>query len=175
MAAAARCRPLVLTLLLLAFFAAASAAAADQELIHLHFYFHEVDAGAPNATTVNVASLHKNGSTFGDVDVFDVPLREGTDPASRLVGRAQCLAVHASLDGSTAFAAIVFVFSGGDYGGSTLATQGLYYTSGGPAERSIVGGTGKLRFAHGYMTSRVVSYTNISAIVVFDLYFTLAL
>lgn len=31
----------------------------DAELTHLHFYFHEVDAGTPNATVVNVASLHR--------------------------------------------------------------------------------------------------------------------
>lgn len=37
-----------------------AASAADEEgLIHLHFYFHEVNAGEPNATVVNVASLHK--------------------------------------------------------------------------------------------------------------------
>jgi hypothetical protein len=34
-------------------------AAADEKLTHLHFYFHEVVAGAPNATVVKVASLHK--------------------------------------------------------------------------------------------------------------------
>lgn len=37
----------------------AAPAAADQELTHLRFYFHEVNAGAPSATVVNVASLHK--------------------------------------------------------------------------------------------------------------------
>jgi hypothetical protein len=30
----------------------------SSKLTHLHLYFHEVDAGAPNATIVNVASLH---------------------------------------------------------------------------------------------------------------------
>ena len=56
--AAARCPSLVL-MLLLSCCAAASAAAADEKLTHLHFYFHEVVAGAPNATVVKVASLHK--------------------------------------------------------------------------------------------------------------------
>lgn len=114
----------------------------------------------------------RNGSTFGDVSVFDCPLREGPDPTSRLIGRGQALGVHTSLDGATASATIVFVFSSGagEYAGSTLATQGVYNTSGGPAERSIVGGTGKLRFARGYMTSSAVN----SHVVVFDLYFTLA-
>ncbi|KAF8769190.1 hypothetical protein HU200_006693 [Digitaria exilis] len=176
MAAAARCRSLALTLLLACSVVVAAAAADDGDaaLTHLHFYFHEIEAGAPNATVANVASLHRNGSTFGDVAVFDCPLREGPDPASRLIGRGQALGVHTSLDGATASAAIVFVFSSGEYAGSTLATQGVYNTSGGPAERSIVGGTGKLRFARGYMTSSVVSSTNTSYVVVFDLYLTLA-
>ena len=73
--AAARCSPVALMLLLLA-----CSVAADEALTHLHFYFHEVDGGAPNATVVNVASLHRNASTFGDLNVFDNALREGPDP-----------------------------------------------------------------------------------------------
>jgi len=46
-------------MLLLSCCAAASAAAADEKLTHLHFYFHEVEAGAPNATIVSVVSLNK--------------------------------------------------------------------------------------------------------------------
>ncbi|KAL6844153.1 hypothetical protein ACP4OV_025826 [Aristida adscensionis] len=123
------------------------ASAAHQELIHLHFYFHEVNAGTPNATAVNVAGLHK----------------------------ALGFVVDASLDGSGGFAsAINFVFS--DYGelsGSTLAIQGRFAFSG-ASERSIVGGTGKLRFARGYVTSRLVSSTDTGFAVGFDMYYTLA-
>ncbi|KAL6651853.1 hypothetical protein ACP70R_010778 [Stipagrostis hirtigluma subsp. patula] len=171
--ASACCPPLLLALLLLCC-GAASSAADHHGLIHLHFYFHEVEAGAPNATVVNVASLHRNSSTFGDVNVFDNDLREGPNPASRLIGRAQGIGVHASLDDSGGFTAIDFVFS--DYGelsGSTLSTQG-HFTVSGPSERSIVGGTGKLRFARGYLTSRLLSSTGNSIVVVFDMYFTLA-
>ncbi|KAI4969410.1 hypothetical protein ZWY2020_000340 [Hordeum vulgare] len=152
------------------------AGAADEEagLIHLHFYFHEVNAGTPNATVVNVASLHKNSSTFGDLNVLDNALRAGPDPASRLLGRAQGLALHASLDESGGLTAITFNFSDyGAYSGSTLATLGHIGVSG-PAERSIVGGTGKLRFARGYMVSSLLSSTDTSIVVVFDMYFTLA-
>ncbi|NP_001388212.1 pterocarpan synthase 1 isoform 1 precursor [Zea mays] len=164
-----------LMLLLLVLSASASAAsAADGKLIHLHFYFHEVDAGTPNATVVNVASLHKNASTFGDLNVFDNALREGADPASRLIGRAQGIGVHASLDESGGLTAIDFAFSDyGEYSGSTLATTG-HFTVSAPSERSIVGGTGKLRFARGYLTSRLLSSTDTSIVVVFDMYFTLA-
>uniref|UniRef100_A0A0D9WAV7 Dirigent protein n=1 Tax=Leersia perrieri TaxID=77586 RepID=A0A0D9WAV7_9ORYZ len=143
--------------------------AADAELTHLHFYFHEVDAGTPNATVVNVASLHRNASTFGDVNVFDNMLREGPDPASRLIGRAQGFAVHASLDESGGISAINFVFSDyGAYSGSTLATMGHIHASG-PSERSIVGGTGEFRFARGYMISKLLSSTDTSIVVVFDI------
>ncbi|KAG2575480.1 pterocarpan synthase 1-like [Panicum virgatum] len=167
--AAARCSPVALMLLLLA-----CSVAADEALTHLHFYFHEVDGGAPNATVVNVASLHRNASTFGDLNVFDNALREGPDPASRLIGRAQGLAVHASLDESGGLTAITFAFSDyGEYSGSTLATLG-HLTASGPSERSIVGGTGRLRFARGYMTSSLVSSKGSSIVVVFDMYFTLA-
>lgn len=168
--AAARCSLLTLSVLLIL----GAAAAADEELTHLHFYFHEVDAGTPNATVVNVASLHRNSSTFGDVNVFDNALREGPDPSSRLIGRAQGLAAHASLDESGGLTSINFVFSDdGEYSGSTLATLGHISVSG-PSERSIVGGTGKLRFARGYMVSKLLSSTDTSIVVVFDMYFTLA-
>jgi hypothetical protein len=71
--------------------------------------------------------------------VFDNPLREGPDPASRLVGRAQGVGVHASLDESGGLTAIDFLFSDdghGGYGGSTLATLGHFTVSGGRAPRS---------------------------------------
>jgi len=57
--AAARCPSLVLMLLLSCTCYGAASAAADGKLIHLHFYFHEVRAGAPNATVVSVVSLNK--------------------------------------------------------------------------------------------------------------------
>ncbi|CAN6250559.1 unnamed protein product [Urochloa humidicola] len=171
--AAALCSSVAALMLLLTCCVAMPAAAGDA-LTHLHFYFHEVQAGAPNATVVNVASLHKNASTFGDVNVFDNALREGPEPASRLIGRAQGIAVHASLDESGGLTAIDFVFSDyGEYSGSTLATLG-HFTVSGPSERSIVGGTGKLRFARGYMTSKLLSSAGASIVVVFDMYFTLA-
>ncbi|KAG0527984.1 hypothetical protein BDA96_06G280200 [Sorghum bicolor] len=170
--AAARCSSVVLMLLVLL---TSCCSAADKNLTHLHFYFHEIEAGA-NATIVSAVSLDKSAAVFGDVKVFDNELREGPDPSSRLIGRAQGLGVNASLDGASILTAIDFVFSGdyGEYSGSTLTTRGQFNLTG-PSERAIVGGTGKLRFARGYMTSRVLSFTNTYAVVVFDMYFTLAL
>jgi hypothetical protein len=107
------------------------------------------------------------------VNVFDNMVREGPDPASRLIGRAQGLAVHASLDGRSGLVSINFVFSDyGGYSGSALTTQGPMGESG-AWEQIIVGGTGKLRFARGYMVSELADSTNTSIAVVFDSYFTL--
>lgn len=106
--------------------------------------------------------------------MFDNALRVGPDPSSRLIGRAQGIGVHASVDDSGGLTAINFVFSDyGEYSGSTLATLG-HFTVSAPSERSIVGGTGKLRFARGYLTSKLLSSKGAAIVVVFDMYFTTA-
>ncbi|RLN17000.1 hypothetical protein C2845_PM02G14970 [Panicum miliaceum] len=57
---------------------------------HLHFYFHENFSGGPDGTAVQVSAARgglNNGSFFGVVNVVDDMLREGADPASRLLQR----------------------------------------------------------------------------------------
>ncbi|KAJ1273370.1 hypothetical protein BS78_06G274700 [Paspalum vaginatum] len=127
--AAVRCPWLVLMLLQLVLLLACSGAGAadDENLTHLRFYFHEVRTGAPNETSVLVASLNRTGSTFGDPKVFDNALRAGEDPSSTLIGRARGLGVFASVDNSGGVTTIEFVFSDyGNYSGSTLATLGHF-------------------------------------------------
>lgn len=82
--------------LLLVLAAAAAAdgvadASAGAGMTHLHFFFHEVFTAGPNGTTATVAPPARSGdgSSLGFVGVVDDMLREGADPASRLVGRAQ--------------------------------------------------------------------------------------
>ncbi|KAJ1273352.1 hypothetical protein BS78_06G273400 [Paspalum vaginatum] len=175
---ARRCRPwLVLMLLQVVLLLACSGAGAadDENLTHLRFYFHEVRTGAPNETSVLVASLNRNGTTFGDLKVFDNALREGEDPSSLLIGRARGLGVVASLDNSGALTTIEFVFSDyGVYTGSTLATVGHFIMTD-TAERSIVGGTGVLRFARGYFTTDIIVFTDVYLVALIDMYFTTAL
>ncbi|WVZ87582.1 hypothetical protein U9M48_034195 [Paspalum notatum var. saurae] len=187
--AAARCSWLVL-MLLLVLLAGGGATAAGEELTHpdpfirmgvaeklthFHFYFHEVPVGAPNATSVLVAGQHKNETTFGNLKVFDNALREGADPSSTLIGRARGLGAVASLNNSGALTTIEFVFSDyGKYSGSTLATVGHFIRSD-TAERSIVGGTGVLRFARGYFTTDILTSTDSYLLADIHMYFTTAL
>ncbi|KAJ1273355.1 hypothetical protein BS78_06G273700 [Paspalum vaginatum] len=172
--AAVPCPWLVLMLLQVVLLLACSGAGAadDENLTHLRFYFHEVRTGAPNETSVLVASLNRTGSTFGDLKVFDNALRAGEDPSSTLIGRARGLGVFASVDNSGGVTTIEFVFSDyGNYSGSTLATLG-HFTIPGVSERSIVGGTGVLRFARGYFTTEIISFTSDYLVALIDMYFT---
>ncbi|KAI5018625.1 hypothetical protein ZWY2020_043513 [Hordeum vulgare] len=160
--------PFLAPLVALLFLAAATttaAAAADGVpagnggMTHLHFYFHEIYTAGPNGTTAAVASppAGAGGSSFGfgSVSVVDDMLREGADPASRLIGRAQGLTAAASLSEGAITTLLNFVFTDGPYNGSTLALFGRAVL-GSVMERPIVGGTGAFRMARGYTHSRMV-------------------
>lgn len=95
--------------------AAAQPAAADGgRTTHLHFYMHEFFNGGPNGSTARVAPpARSGGSLFVFVSVVDDALREGADPASRLVGRAQGLAAGTSLADGSVTTMLDFVFTDG--------------------------------------------------------------
>ncbi|CAL9158668.1 unnamed protein product [Musa hybrid cultivar] len=146
-----------------------SSGIAAQKTTHLHFYFHETVRG-PDATSIVVASLHKNSSTFGDIHVFDNALRESADPSSKLIGRAQGLATSSSLTDLSALTAINLVFTAGELNGSTLSLFGRVEGVTGPDDRSIVGGSGLFRLARGFALSRTVNISSTGYIVEFDVY-----
>ncbi|XP_020094180.1 uncharacterized protein LOC109714125 isoform X4 [Ananas comosus] len=121
---------------------------------HLHFYFHEIVSG-PNKTSFIVAGPNLTSHEFGDIVVFDNALRVGPDPNSKLIGRAQGMSVLASLSDQSVLTPINFVFTEGEYKGSTLTLFGRVPASG-TAERTVVGGTGQFRLARGYAISSVL-------------------
>ncbi|CAN6324056.1 unnamed protein product [Urochloa humidicola] len=147
---------LLLCILICSSTAAAANEGAGQPTTHLHFYFHEDFSGGPNGTTVTVAAPRSNGSYFGAVYVVDDILREGADPASRLLGRAQGLAVGTSLSDGALLTAHNFVFTEGPYNGSSLVLLGRALL-GTVIERPIVGGTGAFRMARGYTLSKMLA------------------
>uniref|UniRef100_A0A0E0KES8 Dirigent protein n=1 Tax=Oryza punctata TaxID=4537 RepID=A0A0E0KES8_ORYPU len=150
------------TLCLLAFLAAIAATGDGSTTTHLHFYIHETFAGA-NATAASLApsplagggggGSSNSSSSFGSVGAFDDELREGSDAASRYLGRAEGLLVQADLGNPAAlWTMLTLAFSDGDYKGSTLVLDGRVDLGGGggAAERAVVGGTGRFRRARGY-------------------------
>ncbi|KAJ1296912.1 hypothetical protein BS78_01G338000 [Paspalum vaginatum] len=163
------------TLRFLALLAAVAAllAAADDGMTHLHLYIHETVAGA-NATT---ALLTGGGNaSFGSVGAIDDELREGSDPTSQYLGRAEGVLVQADLGSPAASCTILtLAFTEGDYSGSTLVVYGRVDL--GPdgvaaVERAVVGGTGRFRRARGYsLTTKFIGNTMPSTVVFeMDLY-----
>ncbi|KAM7475142.1 hypothetical protein LguiB_022385 [Lonicera macranthoides] len=121
------------------------------KLTKIRFYFHD-QVGTANATAVTVAQANNSASSstyFGMVNIMDDPLTVGPDLSSKLVGRAQGLYATASLEEVALFNAINFIFTEGEYNGSTLSVLGynphfhLY------REMPIVGGSGFFRLARG--------------------------
>ncbi|CAL9135730.1 disease resistance response protein 206 [Musa troglodytarum] len=150
--------------LLLLLFAAAAIASSDdggEKTTHLHYYLH-ANYGGPNTTTITVVSPPGNGSSsssFGSIAVGDHMLKEGLDPSSTLIGKAEELAVQASLGSPAYVSAFNFVFTAGDYNGSSISIFGRAAPSDAAIERGVVGGSGMFRMARGYTISRVAKST----------------
>ncbi|TKV95669.1 hypothetical protein SEVIR_9G377800v4 [Setaria viridis] len=122
-------------------------AAADDGMTHLHLYIHETVAGSPPL-------VGSNSSSFGSIGAIDDELRDGPEPASQYLGRAQGFLVQADLGNPAASCTILsLAFTEGDYGGSTLVVDGrvdLGADGKAVVERGVVGGTGRFRRARGY-------------------------
>ncbi|XP_074574726.1 pterocarpan synthase 1-like [Curcuma longa] len=148
------CKP---SLLFLLFLISATAQARDTVTTHLHFFFHEEYSG-PNATVITVVnSTTSNPGGFGSIAVADNDLREGSSLDSKLIGRAQGIAPVVSQSGQMTWLGLFnFVFTEGEYNGSSLTVVGLA-TLEAVTERSIIGGTGKFRMARGYAIHTLLS------------------
>ncbi|CAN6235390.1 unnamed protein product [Urochloa humidicola] len=132
----------------------------DDGLTHIHLYAHETFKGT-NATAITVvASPFGANSSFGSVSVLDDELRVGRDRSSELVGRYQGFFVGTGLEGGTTnfMSSITYVFTSGEYEGSTLSMQGAVLGFNDTIERPLVGGTGKFRMARGYSLVKLLDY-----------------
>ncbi|CAM0879085.1 unnamed protein product [Alopecurus aequalis] len=122
-------------------------------LQNIRFYMYETAAGNPGATVFDVVPpLHGGNTTFGIIRMFDNVLRDGPDASnSTLLGRFQGFIDFTgvgSLPGKQSV--VAFVFTSGNYSGSTLVISGIVQLINGAIERPIVGGTGAFRMARGY-------------------------
>lgn len=151
-----------------------AATAAADGTTHLHLYIHETFTGT-NATAVSLAASPLGGnSSFGSLGAFDDELREGSDAASRLLGRAEGFLVQADLQSPAALCTLItLVFTDGDYSGSTLVVDGRADLSEARnvVERAVVGGTGRFRRARGYsLMTKFGSPTPSTGVFEMDLY-----
>nr|XP_015893461.1 dirigent protein 22-like [Ziziphus jujuba var. spinosa] len=144
-----------------------------EKLTRLHFYFHDAISGK-NPTAVKItepADGFRSPTSFGQVNMIDNLLTEGPEPDSKPVGRAQGLYAYASMEEFALLMVINFVFTGGDYNGSSLAVLGRNPVRHQLREMPIIGGTGVFRLARGSATARTYSFEleSLDAIVEYDI------
>ncbi|KAM0925053.1 hypothetical protein ACQ4PT_004450 [Festuca glaucescens] len=126
---------------------------------NITLYMHEIVSG-PNATAIMLVPTGVvPNKSFGMVKLLDNELRDGPDLSnSSIVGRFQGVMFYLGLvtpDGKQT--GISFMFTTGEYNGSSLAVTGPLESVDGAYERAVVGGTGKFRMARGYSLVTFVS------------------
>jgi len=167
---------LPLILLLLSFSISISSSVSDptEKETHLHFYFHDIVVGT-SPTAVRVAQAPSTSVSltgFGALVMIDDPLTEEPDPSSRLVGHAQGMYALASQEEAGLMMTMNLAFVDGEFNGSTLAVLGRNAVSNGVREMPVIGGSGKFRFARGYVQAKTHEFDlkTGNAIVEYDVY-----
>ncbi|CAK9141811.1 unnamed protein product [Ilex paraguariensis] len=88
------------------------------------------------------------------------------EPNSQIVDRAQGLFGSAALDEISLLMTMNFVFTQGEYNGSTLSLLGRNAVSHLYREMRIVGGTGVFRLAQGIASAKTASFSTITGLLV---------
>ncbi|CAK9157491.1 unnamed protein product [Ilex paraguariensis] len=133
-------------------FAETKAKSHVNNMIHLHFYFHDIVSGK-HPTAVRISGP-KNA--FGATAMIDDPLTEGLKPGSKLVGRAQGMYALASQHDTALLMVMNFAFLEGKFNGSALSIFGRNRVFDMVREMPIVGGSGLFRLARGYALAKTV-------------------
>lgn len=118
----------------------------DDKIYHLHFYFHDIVSGK-HPTAILVAGQR---NSFGSTAMIDDPLTEGTEPSSKLVGRAQGMYAMTSQHDGSLLMVVNFAFNEGKFNGSSVSVLGRNPVLDAVREMPVVGGSGIFRFARGY-------------------------
>jgi hypothetical protein len=151
----------------------APAAAADDGLTKSKLYWHDVLAGkSPTAIRIAQAASSNSSSTFfGAVVAIDDPLTStpavtGSAKSKDELGRAQGTYTFADQATFGLLMNMNFVFTAGDYKGSSLSIYGRNEVLSAVREMGIVGGAGKFRMARGYVEARTMDSGNSGETVV---------
>ncbi|KAL7216298.1 hypothetical protein ACSBR1_028277 [Camellia fascicularis] len=145
-------------LILLVIFA--SSQAYDYHFIetNMTLYFQEYYAG-PNATVNKLTGIPGNiwaFDSFGTIYAVDDQITQSPDKNSSEIARGQGIYITSSLDGANMQVLISIVFTSNEYNGSTLEIQGHNIQLADVKEISVVGGTGKFKFAKGIATFETI-------------------
>ncbi|CAA7016184.1 unnamed protein product [Microthlaspi erraticum] len=112
----------------------------------------------PTAVKVAEAAQTNTSKTyFGSVFVMDDPLTLLPDVSSKRIGYAQGMTVSASQTELGLLMIFHFVFTEGEYNGSTISILGRNLVFSDVREMPVVGGSGAFRFARGYAEGKTHS------------------
>ncbi|XP_047087850.1 dirigent protein 1-like [Lolium rigidum] len=137
---------------------------------HLHFYMHD-DYTGPRPTAKRVVSGRSsdgdNDTTtlktaprqFGDIVVLNNALTDGPSGGSARVGTAQGWAVRVSEGGIVSDLTLHLVLEAGEHRGSSLTARGRIDMDATVRESVLIGGTGRFRYARGYMLTKNYDYS----------------
>ncbi|TVU25870.1 hypothetical protein EJB05_28384, partial [Eragrostis curvula] len=95
---------------------------------------------------------------FGDIVALNNTLTEGPHGDSTRVGTAQGFAVRVSEGGIVSHLTMHLVLDVGEHRGSSFTVSGRIDMDAKVRESVVIGGTGRFRFARGYMLTRNYDY-----------------
>ncbi|XP_073309158.1 dirigent protein 21-like [Primulina huaijiensis] len=130
-----------------------------EKVAKLHFFIQDILAG-PNQTVYELArsSISSSSPTsFGQVSVVDDLLTVRPERDSEELGRVQGLITSSDLEIPALTMNLNFVFTSGQYNGSTLSISGRNQIMNATRELPVVGGTGVFRMARGFAITSTYS------------------
>ena len=132
------------------------AKATEPKKTSLSLYFHDTpdrcDSNFKVIPVTRIAGKAWNVPNTGTVIVTEDLITKTSGQNSAEVGRAKGMYVTAGSNGLDSQVSISIEFTDEEYKGSTIEIQGISNQFMPGAEVSVVGGTGKFRFARGYAT-----------------------
>ncbi|KAH6787235.1 hypothetical protein C2S52_006787 [Perilla frutescens var. hirtella] len=133
-----------------------------EKVARIHFYIHDM-MGGKNPTTFVVAEANISATSatyFGLIKMTDIPIRVGPEPNSKIIGQIQGINGASSFEEIGLLLNLNFLFTEGEYNGSTLSILGRESELEDYREMPIVGGTGVFRLARGIVTSHTILINN---------------
>nr|TKS03957.1 dirigent protein 22-like [Populus alba] len=136
----------------------------------LHFYFHDIPGGKNQTSTTIAQPLNMTAAAnfLGSTSRADVLLREGPEPISKLVGRAQGIYAFASQHNAVLLMVMNFAFVDGIYNGSSLSILGRKAIFDIVREMPVAGGSGVFRLARGHALAKTFSFNLKAGVAVIE-------
>ncbi|KAI3966065.1 hypothetical protein MKW92_040602 [Papaver armeniacum] len=127
-----------------------------KKITRLHLFLHDMASGKDPSSVkvVDHSNTYNSPGYFGFVAMADDILREGPEPTSKAIGRAQGLIAFASREEFAEIMSMSFVFTDGEFKGSSASILGRNPIFQPVREMPIIGGTGSFRFARGFVVSK---------------------